>query len=99
MDRRENLARRRYARVGADQQFFELVPDLVIDLATVEEAGYVAEPTLAGLLKRLFGLLVGLFRALEDTYQGGASSFAAILSGQGDRVKRTGTALEYLPWR
>ena len=66
LDRAQDLLRRRDAGVGADQQLFELVPDLVVDLAAVEDAGDVAEPALAGAFERLFGLLVGLLRALED---------------------------------
>jgi len=58
--------RRRDAGVRADQQLFQLLPDLVIDLAAVEEPGDAAEPPLAGAFERVFGLLVGLFRALED---------------------------------
>jgi hypothetical protein len=36
------------AGVGADEELFELFPDLVVDFGAVEEAGDVGEPTLAG---------------------------------------------------
>jgi len=48
------------AGVGADEEFFELLPDLVIDLASIEEARDVAEPALAGAFERLLGLFVRL---------------------------------------
>jgi len=61
--------RRRDAGVRADQQLLELFPQLVIDLAALEQAGDVAEPALARAFERVLGLLVGLLRALEDAEQ------------------------------
>jgi hypothetical protein len=49
------------AGIGADEELFEILPDLIVDAAPVEEAGDVAEPALAGALERLLGLFVGLF--------------------------------------
>jgi hypothetical protein len=67
----KNLLRRRDARVSADQQLFELVPDLIIDLRPVEKPRDVAEPALARALERLLGPLVGLLGAFEDAEQRG----------------------------
>jgi hypothetical protein len=80
------------ARIGADEELFELVPDLVVDLAAVEEDGDVAEPALAGAFESLFGLLVGLFGALEDTEQRGTSLPPGSLSdgGSNHRLYRWG---------
>jgi hypothetical protein len=69
LDIAEDFLRRGDARVGANEQLFELLPDLVVDLATVEEAGDAAEPALAGAFEGLFGLLVGLSGAFEDAEQ------------------------------
>ena len=71
LDVAEDLLRRRDAGVGAEQHLLELVPQLVIDLAAVEEAGDAAEPALAGALERSLGLLVGFLGALEDAEQRG----------------------------
>jgi len=63
----EDLVRRGDAGVGADEQLLQLLPDLVVDLAPVEQVRDVAEPALAGAFERLLGLLVRLPGALEDT--------------------------------
>jgi hypothetical protein len=54
------------AGIGADEELLEFLPDLVVDLAPVEEARDVAEPALAGALERLLGLLVRLSGTPED---------------------------------
>jgi hypothetical protein len=61
--------RRRNASVRTDEQLLQLLPDLVIELRAVEDAGDIAEPALARALERLFGLLAGLPGALEDAEQ------------------------------
>jgi hypothetical protein len=62
----QDFVRRRDAGVGADQELLQLIPHRIVDLAPIEDAGDAAEPAFARLIERLFGLLVGLFRALED---------------------------------
>lgn len=65
----EDLLRGNDAGISADQEFFQLFPDLVIDLAAIEEAGDVGEPPLAGAFERLLSLFVCLFGALKDAKQ------------------------------
>jgi hypothetical protein len=67
----EDFLRGRNARVRADQQLFELVPDLVIDLRAVEETGDAGEPAFPRAFERLIGLVVGFLGALEDAKNAG----------------------------
>jgi hypothetical protein len=79
--------RRRYAGISADEQLFQLFPDFVVELRAVEEAGDVAEPALPRALEGLFGLLVGLFGALEDAEQVQPPLARGILSAGAAAVK------------
>jgi len=72
--------RRRDAGVGADQEFLEFLPELVVDLPAVKEAGDAAEPAFPRPFQRVLGLFVGLLGALEDTEQRGTSLVSRILS-------------------
>ena len=60
---------RRNAGIRADEELFELLPDLIIKLRPVEETGDAAEPPFAGAFERLFGLFAGLAGAFEDAEQ------------------------------
>jgi hypothetical protein len=62
----QDFLRRRHSGVRADQELFEFLPELVIDLRPIEEPRDVAEPALPRTLKRLLGLLVRFLGALED---------------------------------
>jgi hypothetical protein len=56
LDLAENLMGRRDARVGSDEQLFELFPKGVVDLAAFEDAGEMREPGPTGTLDGVFGL-------------------------------------------
>jgi hypothetical protein len=57
-----------HAGVGPDQEIFQLLPELFVDAAPVEEAGDVAEPTPLGALQRRLGALLVL---LSEPFCGG----------------------------
>ncbi len=47
------------ADVGAEQDFLELVPELIVDFAAIEDAGNAAEPASFGARDGGLGLLLG----------------------------------------
>jgi hypothetical protein len=58
------------AGVGADEQLFQLQPELLVEGRAVEEAGDAAKPGAAGALEGLLRLFFSLRGAAEEAYQG-----------------------------
>jgi hypothetical protein len=66
----EDLLRGGNAGVGANEDLLQLLPQLVVDAAAVEDAGDAPEPALASAFERLVGALLQLSverrRLLDD---------------------------------
>ena len=67
----EHLLRGGDADVRADEELLQLLPELVVDAAAVEEAGDLAKPAFAGALERLVGALLQLLGDGVDRLLGG----------------------------